>query len=155
LHSGFSTKDLGGEMETVFFRMTMQACEEGLAIFTKKFVSIKEAPQTHFCVDEYHYKILSAIKTGSLMKNAKERHYKIYRILKQGSRIASPTEEVAFSALRLRKYRQVRHLARDLAIVNKFLEITEGKSVDDFIARGIQRDIPETSEIVNEFYRFD
>lgn len=141
---------------TLFYRMSMHPDESGLVLITEKFVSLRETAHMHFCVSEFNHMRLRPNKDETEFEAAKrQERIKIVRIHKQGSRIACKSEAEAFEALKYRKKRQVQHLRRDLAITEKFIELTDGKSVDDFLASGTYREIPDTSDLVNSFYRFD
>jgi len=138
---------------SIFYKMSLEATEEGLAIFTRRYVSIRETEQMHFCVSEHDHKRLSVTKDKSAF--AKELGLKIYRVHKRGSRIADATEQQAFEQLKIRKKRQIIHLMRNLAIVERFVADTEGKDLDSFPDDGSLRVLPETSRLVNTHYRFD
>lgn len=140
----------------IFYRMSTHAEESGLTIFTEKFISIRETAHIHFCVSDHDYKRIFPAPSESMLDAAKRTgHVKIKRIHKVGSRFASTSEEKAFERLKFLKMRQINHLKRDLALTEKFIELTEGKSIDEFEASGSFREIPDTTDLVNRFYRFD
>lgn len=142
--------------QITFYRMSAHPDESGLTIFTEKFISIRETEHMHFCVSDHHHKWISPAQGESMFEAAKRTgHVKIKRIHKVGSRFASASEAEAFERLKYLKGRQINHLKRDLALTEKFIELTDGKSVDDFESSGNFREIPGTADLVNSFYRFD
>lgn len=142
-------------MENTFYKMILSESEEGLVIFTKRFISIHETPCMHFCVSEYDYKFPRWNPGETRIQAAKRNKMKIYRIHKIGSRVAFDSEQKAFENLRYRKEKRIRHLERDLDITKRFLSDTEGKSIDSFESDGPYRVMPMTAGIVGQYYRFD
>jgi hypothetical protein len=144
--------------EKTFYKMTMDAAEEGIAIFTEKFTPIHEAACFYYCVRERDIKrfVSPLMNDGETkMQLAVRIKIKVFRIAKSGSRIAFETEDKAFKNLIFLKNRQLGHLKRNLAIVREFIDRTNGKSLSDFASDGWQRTIPETLNLVREHYRFD
>lgn len=142
----------------IYFRKEMVVAEEGISIFTKTFHSVYETEYFHFCVSERDIPFFQSFRKDgkeSLFQFGKRIKRKIYRIAKRGSRIADATEDAAMASLRYRKTRQIKHLKRDLAIVERFVADTEGRQLRDFEVAGDFRTLAGTQELVNQFYRFD
>lgn len=142
-------------MNNIYYKMILSESEEGLIIFTHRFVSIHETPCMHFCVSEWDFKFRHLEQNETPFQTAKRNKLKIIRIHKTGGRIAFDTEEKALDNLRYRKERQIKHLERNLAINKRFLADTDGKKAADFQSDGSYRVMPDTAQIVGQFFRFD
>lgn len=141
----------------VFYQLYMSEAEEGIAVIPRKFISVHETEFFNFCVKECEYQWIKSFanKDEPLIKATKRRRNKIFRISKGNSRIAFDTEEKAFQNLIYRKKKQIAHLQRNLAIVGKFLSEVKGKKVEDIPDHGLYRVLPDTEEIVREYFNFD
>lgn len=146
-----------------YYKMTLEVTEDGLVLYTKRYVSIRETPRIHFCVSDWDAgRYLYNCPTGTtLLAYAKERKLKLYRIHKTDSRIAFPTQEKAFEHLLWMKRLQRKHLERQQKVVAKFLELVEDKKLEDFPKDGFfgsqdySRTLPDTLDFVLSLYRFD
>lgn len=133
-------------MSTVFYRMDLSAHEDGLRIWTKRFMSIHETPCFHFCVSDYDFNFLSSLE------EAKSKSVKIHRIHKIGSRIAFKDEQSAFENLRYRKRKQIIHLERELSFARSFLAATENITHSELPENWV---VPNSQAQCLQFYRFD
>lgn len=156
-----------------FYKASMIATEEGLAVRFVKFFSIRETEHVCFCLRKYdldqgemRVELATSTDTLELVRLAKEKKMRVYRVAKRSARIAFPTKELAIEDLALRKRYQLRHLIREQAFCQKFLELKKDGSIQAALAdqRNITRydyagtedlTLPETDELVWEYLNFN
>lgn len=144
--------------QKIYYKMTLAPTEDGLSIRVRRWVSIRETLCMDYCVPESELQgvqIRSRIDNKTLFEAAKNEKY-CRRIHKTNSRIAFPTEQAALENLRFLKRRQLGHMERDQRFIQRFLDDTREKDIDDFPAdRWGLRTLPDTDELVHEYYHFD
>lgn len=134
----------------IFYKNRLVAEAEGLLVVTDKLVSIHETRCYHFCIPESEMRWVEPMKRikESVLQYA--RRFKILRrIDKSGSRIAFKTPDEAMENLRFLKEKQLYHLAREQAFIEKFL------STERFDGHRVGLLIPESKDLVNEYLNFE
>lgn len=135
-----------------FYRKRLIPDIGGLVVVTDTFVSIHETPCFHFCVAEFRARMINILKKPEESAIQYCRRTKILKkISKDSSRIAFKTEEQALKHLRFLKVRQLGHLTRDKAFVEKFLATKDEDLKKN--CRGLA--VPDSKELVNEFFVFE
>lgn len=136
--------------EKVFYKKRLIPDESGLIVVTEKLFSIHETDCFYFCIPEFWKKILAVRNFIGETKIAYARRKKILRrISKSGSRIAFETETQALDHLRMLKRRQVEHLRREEAFIEKFLTADKLEKHLDWSV------VPDSAELVRLYLRFD
>lgn len=120
--------------------MKLYPDEAGLLISTEKWYCIRETDCFYHCVPE-HNKLLSV--------DLAKKHNLLKRIAKTNSRFAFDTKEKALEHLRFMKRRQLIHLNRDIAFIERFL------SQSEFERYGTCMRVNDSSELVGKHFRFD
>jgi hypothetical protein len=138
-----------------YYKIRLCEDEVGLILYTDTYVEIKQTEFFSFCVDEYHYRIYLSASGIDKIKAAKSKNIKIHRIHKDSSRFAFASKQKAYENLLYRKNKQIKHLEREIAILKKFLEVVDSNGVEDFERDGKYQVLPNTCEIVNQYYRFN
>lgn len=149
---------------TVFYTMKLSVEEDGICIWTIKYISLKETRCMHFCVTESEYKTIKQFKDGrTLLERAKHyRFIKIRRINKKSnlngsSRIASETKEEALKQLLFIKKREISHLQHRFEVLSGFFAQTEDMNLLQLIddkSDGGRTVFPETHDLVHDHYSF-
>lgn len=120
----------------IFYKARLIAEEDGLIVWIDKYYPIKETPCYYYCVDEFHNKIN--------LKNPP-----IKKIHKTSSRFAFDSKDKAIEHLRFMKRRQLKHMEREAAFINSFLDCDNLKSCYNGM------EVPNTRELVSKYLRFD
>lgn len=141
-----------------YYKMKLIPSEDGLSLWVTRWICIRETEHIAYCVPESVMRGLQITARGqgqSLYDAAKKEKY-CRRIHKTCSRIAFPTEQEAFEHLRFLKRRQLNHIKRDQIFIERFLEDTKNKTITDFLPDRLgDRVLPDTEELVHEYYHFD
>lgn len=133
-------------MDEVFYKNRLEPDERGLLVVTDEYVSIHETRCFHFCVLKSFRPYLH---NGETLLQAARRRKALKRIDKRRSRIAFKTKKEALDHLRFLKRRQLEHMKRNAAFINKFLEC------EDLEKYGPMQLVPDSNGLVSEFCVFD
>lgn len=143
-----------------YCRIYMTPDESGLRLVLVTYVSIHQSHCFDYCITEDGRNRLRSFTTDgeTPLQFAKRRGYRIRRIERgTGGRIASTTIAGAMEKFRYLKRKQIRHLERDLKMVNAAIDGIEGRAwselPDDTIAGS--KILPGTEDLVNEHYAFE
>ena len=141
------------------FKIELLPTEDGLELYTCKFIALHETECYWYCLSELEMILVGKgrrLDGETKYECAKRRKIKLKRIHKTASRFAFDTEEKAYRHLVLLKKRQVGHLKRSLNFVTRFLAFDEKHGLDSelFKASGAKT-IPDTRELVHEHLVFD
>lgn len=136
-------------MSKIFYKKKLYPSEEGLEVFTNKWISIHETECFHFCVDQSSYYLMNVRcdKNETPLQYAK-RNKILKRISKENSRFAFDTEGKAIAHLRMLKKKQKRHMERDILFIDKFLK-------SNLLKVGNGEVVEDSSELVQQHYQFD
>lgn len=138
-------------MIKVLYKKRLVPTEDGLEIFTEKWMPIKETSDFYMCVRDCDIGLLRVVKKKDETEyKAATRLKKIKRISKTSGRFAFETEEKAVEHLRFLKARQLRHLKRDTAFIESFLAANSFQPLSKNTAL-----VPESKELVHQFFIFD
>ena len=141
-----------------YYKMKLIPSEEGLSLWVTRWICLRETEHIAYCVPESVMTILrirARQENQSLYDAAKKEKY-CRRIHKTCSRIAFPTEQKAFENLSFLKRRQLNHLKRDQVFIERFLEDIKEKTIADFPPdEWGHRVLPETEDLVHDYYCFD
>lgn len=125
----------------------MRLCptEDGLQVVTDKWVCVHETDCFYHCVPSWNEGLFTVLGLKALRKRKQ-----LKRIAKVNGRFAFDTKEKALEHLRFMKRRQLIHLKREQAFVEKFLdtENLEGYRTDWML-------VPGSKELVNKHFVFD
>jgi hypothetical protein len=122
----------------VLYKKTWGASEDGVTVFTEKWIAVHETPCFYFCVREHSVSAsLEFLKQHKLLK----------RVSKTSSRFAFDTEQKALDHLRFLKRKQLSHMERDTVLIKALLAAT-----DKDLLNG---SVPDTKNLVAEYYVFD
>lgn len=146
--------------DKIFYKMRLIPEEEGLTLWTEKWVSIQESPCFHYCVQDNRigsFKFFLKKTDETPLQAAKRVRIKVKRIDKRVSRFAFDTKEEAFDHLRFLKKKQLNHMKRDSELITEFLSSTEnGQALSDMKKRSeLRYTVPCTRDLVRRHYIFD
>lgn len=140
----------------IFYKFAIEAHEEGLAVGMRRFISIHETPCYCYCLAEFQHHLMNCHLSNkkpkeTMLQFAKRDGRPVKRIAKSGGRFAFQTQEEALERLKYLKRKQVKHMERELAFLNRFLEVDPALSdlerKSDFYML-----IPGTAELVGQYY---
>ena len=134
--------------QKIFYKKELHPSENGLQIFTRKWICIHETECFCFCIPEYDQGFYKVLKLKGETDLACARRRKILkRISKQNSRFAFDSEEKALEHLRFLKKKQLSHMRRDIKFLELFLATPDENMSGDLI--------PDSKDLVEEYFIFD
>lgn len=136
-------------MSKIFYKKRLIPDEEGLLVWTEKWVSIHETPHFHYCIPDFVHEIGLRPIEGETLLQAAKRRATLKRVAKAGSRFAFDTEEKALERLRFLKGKHVSHMKREMKFIEHFLKC---EKLEQY---GEQQLVPGSRGLVLEHLRFD
>ena len=137
-------------IHTTFYKKRLIPQGDGLIVWTEKFISVHETVCFHFCVTEYCFRLMFALKRKNESPIQYGRRMKcLKRIAKSGSRIAFKSESEALDNLRFLKRKQLNHIKRDQIFIETFL------ACEELEQHGSEQRVPSSADLVREYYQFD
>jgi predicted transcriptional regulator len=138
-------------MSKVLYKKRLCPTECGLEILTEKWIPIKETSDFFMCARDSDIELLRFIKSKDETEyQAATRLKKIKRISKTSGRFAFESEEKAVEHLRFLKSRQLKHLKRETAFIELFLDAESFE-----VASHNTTLVPNSKELVRRFFVFD
>lgn len=137
--------------------MKLIPTEGGLSVWTNTYIVVNETPCYYFCVSDWQIISVPLHCRGTEVgyEMLKNRRVKFKRIAKVNSRFAFKTKELAYANLVYLKKLHLGHLNRDIQLLGAFLSFNKGNGLTDLSNEHGQLFVPETNELVSEYYNFD
>lgn len=139
------------------YKMKLIPAEGGLSVWTNTYIVVRETPCYYFCVTDYQIKSIPEHCRGTKvgLDMLKARNTKLKRIAKENSRFAFETKELAYDNLLFLKRCQMVHMQRDMEFLREFIKFNKESKFENLDNNHDQLFVPNTSDLVNEYYCFD
>ena len=134
--------------KTIMYKKTWGASEDGVTVFTEKWIAVYETPCFYFCVSEFDAGMAHTFRSKDETDlEYFKRNKMLKRISKINSRFAFDTEQKSLDHLRFLKRKQLAHMQRDTVLIGALLAAS-----DEDLLNGCA---PGTRGLVAEYYVFD